>query len=211
MSKLIDLTGKRYSNLVVIERAESKHGSTYWKCICDCGNTTEVRASNLKNGLVKSCGCLLHKTHNTHHLSNTRLYVIWNHMKRRCYEKSNPAYKYYGARGVTVCNEWLDFESFYNWAISNGYRDDLTIDRINNDGDYKPDNCRWVNMKTQSNNRRSCHMITYNGETKNLTQWCNELNLNYKLVHDRIVSKGWSFERAITTPVDVKKRNNKYK
>ena len=128
-------------------------------------------------------------------------------MKNRCYLKTHPAYSYYGARGITVCDEWKDsFESFYNWAISNGYSENLTIDRTNNSEGYYPGNCKWVTMEEQVNNRRSCILITYNGETKNLMQWCKLLDLPYKLINQRMKLKNISFEEAISIPIKSKKK-----
>ncbi len=208
MSLCEDLTGKRFNKLVVLYRDENGKGDkSRWRCICDCGTETTVSGTNLKTGAVKSCGCLRHMKHDTHHLSNTRLYRIWNEMKKRCYLKNHHAYSYYGARGITVCDEWKDnFEAFYTWAISNGYSKNLTIDRIDNNGSYSPTNCRWATRKEQVNNRRSCVLITYNGETKNLMQWCELLNLPYKLIHQRMRLKNISFQEAISIPIKSKKK-----
>lgn len=208
MSLCEDLTGKRFNKLVVLCRDENGRGDkSRWKCICDCGTETTVSGTNLKTGAVKSCGCLRHMKHDTHHLSNTRLYRIWNAMKNRCYLKSHHAYSRYGARGITVCAEWKDdFEAFYDWAISNGYSEGLTIDRIDNNGSYSPENCKWSTREEQVNNRRSCVLITYNGETKNLMQWCKLLNLPYKLIHQRMHLKNISFEEAISIPIKSKKK-----
>ena len=208
MSLCEDLTGKRFNKLVVLYRDENGHGDkSRWKCICDCGAETTVSGTNLKTGAVKSCGCLRHMKHDTHHLSNTRLYRIWNAMKNRCYLKSHHAYSYYGARGITVYAEWKDnFETFYDWAINNGYSEGLTIDRIDNNGSYSPENCKWSTREEQVNNRRSCVLITYNGETKNLMQWCELLNLSYKLIHQRMRLKNISFEEAISIPIKSKKK-----
>lgn len=206
MSKLIDLTGQKFALLTVISRAENgSKGNAYWNCKCDCGNHTVVSGSNLRSGAVKSCGCLLHKGKDTHHLSNTRLYRIWNAIIQRCNNKDHWAFKYYGEKGIRVCKEWeSDFMTFYRWAINNGYLDGLTIDRIDNTKDYYPENCRWVDRKVQANNRTFCKMIEYKGKTQNLMQWCEELNLNYKRVHSRLYRLGWTFEEAISVPVKRK-------
>lgn len=206
MSKIRDLTGQKFALLTVINRAErDSGGKSYWNCQCDCGNMKVVSGTNLTCGAVKSCGCLKHKVHNTHHMSNTRLYRIWNALIQRCNNKNHFAYKYYGDKNITVCKEWMnDFIVFYDWAMSSGYSDELTIDRIDTKKSYCPENCRWVNRKVQANNRSFCKMIEYNGRTQTLMQWCEELKLNYKLIHSRLYRLNWTFEKAISTPVKRK-------
>ena len=213
MSKLIDLTGKRYGNLVVMERLENESGGiTKWKCLCDCGNYTIVRGRNLKSGAVKSCGCLRKTKKPTlrHNMSKTRLYREWASIKRRCYTVTDNNYKNYGKRGIGMCDEWKNsFESFMEWALQNGYSDDLTIERINVNGDYCPENCLFIPHNQQASNRRSSYSITYENKTQNLTEWCKELNLPYMLIHNRIYKLGWTFEKAISEPVHVEKCNKK--
>lgn len=168
MSALVDLTGRRFGRLVVLEMAQDNGKITRWKCRCDCGNISTVTVYNLTNGHTKSCGCLRDEKvreraiarNATHRKTNSRLYPIWHSMKQRCTDPHQPAWKYYGGRGITVCDEWLhSFEAFYRWAYENGYRDDApkwecTLDRIDNNGNYCPENCRWVDMKTQIANQR---------------------------------------------------------
>lgn len=206
MSNFKDLTGQKFALLTVKSRAaNSTSGKAYWNCVCDCGNQTVVSGTNLRSGAVKSCGCLVRKKKDTHHLSKTRLYRIWKAINNRCEKEKLWAYKYYGAKGIRVCPEWeKDFMSFYKWATSNGYGEDLTIDRIDNNSDYSPENCRWVSRKVQANNRSFCKMIEYNGKVQTLMQWCEELNLNYKRVHSRMYKLGWTFEKAISSPVKRK-------
>lgn len=201
MSKVKNIAGNKFGMLTVIEKSKSINGKAYWLCKCDCGNETIVSGSNLRTGAVKSCGCLIYKKKDTHHLSHTRLFRIWWGIKNRCDNPKSEAYKYYGKKGIHICDEWAnDFVSFYNWAMLNGYDDGLSIDRIDNSKGYSPDNCRFTTKKVQANNRSYCKFYEYNGKTQTLTQWCEELNLNYKLVHGRIYRCGWSFEKAITQP-----------
>ena len=214
MSKLIDLTGNKYGKLTVISRQpNAPHGVTVWKCKCDCGNTTNVRGNNLKSGAVKSCGCLLKeapKSNATHNMSKTRLYKEWASMKARCSYSSQPGYKSYGARGIKVCEEWeKSFLAFAEWALSHGYNDVLTLERIDIDKGYAPDNCTWITLGEQSNNRRTNVRITYCGETLNLSQWCKLFGKDYRRVHNRMKKSGWSFERAMFEPVHAEKRNRK--
>lgn len=187
------MIGERFGKLIVIEETKQrKWGQKVYKCQCDCGNITYVVKSSLKNGLTNSCGCLLKLKKTKHKMSNTRLYNIWCGIKTRCYNKNRSTYKYYGERGITVCDEWLhDFMTFYNWSLSNGYKDNLTIDRIDINGDYEPNNCRWVDYTTQNNNTRKNVYLTYNGKTQTISQWGTELNVDPKLINIRH-SRGWS-------------------
>lgn len=165
MAKLIDLSQERFGKLVVIKRVGTDQNKRpLWLCRCDCGTEKIINGSSLRNGDTVSCGCYGReqriKGKTKHSKTNTRLFNVWQNIKRRCYTKSNPSYKYYGALGVTVCDKWLkDFEAFRDWAYSNGYDEDApkgqcTIDRINPFGNYAPDNCRWVSMAVQNKNTR---------------------------------------------------------
>lgn len=173
MSKALELTGKRYGKLNVLQRVENgKDGRSKWLCQCDCGNTSVVIGKNLKTGMSTSCGCNhLNKQFITHNKSNTRLYSIWSNMKSRCLNSKNSAYHNYGLRGINICDEWIvDFESFYQWSIQNGYSNNLTLDRKNNDLGYNPANCRWTDYKTQANNTRTNHKVTIDGKVYTLSQ-----------------------------------------
>lgn len=200
MRKLVnDLTGKRFGRLTVIGVEDNGKRKTYYVCQCDCGNVKVVRSDALISGVTKSCGCIKKEQDKTnltanhsHKMSGTRIYETWQDMKRRCYNKQNTRYDRYGGRGITVCEEWLNnFESFYNWAINNGYADNLTIDRIDNDGNYEPSNCKWSTVKEQCNNRSSNINITIGNATKSLMGWCEIFNVDYKKVHARYQRNGY--------------------
>lgn len=168
MSRLIDLTGQRFGKLLVVERAENTlQGQARWRCKCDCGNESIVRGADLRLGNTITCGCGAHermtkmnyKHGATFRNKTSRLYNVWSGMKQRCNYEKHASYKYYGGRGIRVCKEWDDFEAFKEWAESHGYdnspkRGECTLDRINVNGNYEPDNCRWVSMKEQAANKR---------------------------------------------------------
>lgn len=160
MPPLIDLTGQRFGRLVVIKREPTVNRHTIWLCECDCGKFVSVDAGNLRSNHTTSCGCFQREatsqSNRTHGKGHTRIWRIWECMKTRCYRKSYHAFRHYGGRGITICPEWKnDFQAFYDWAMANGYQDDLSIDRIDNDKGYSPDNCRWVTMAEQNNNKRA--------------------------------------------------------
>ena len=211
MTKALDLTGKKFGRLTVIKRVENnKWGKAQWLCRCDCGNETIVRCDYLVQNRTTSCGCynreLITKyrknekdTENKNY--KEKLYTVLKGMKRRCYNKNEKAYKNYGQRGIKICNEWLNsFQSFYDWAINNGYKEGLTIDRINNNGNYEPSNCRWITNKKQQNNRNDNCYITYKNQTHTLAEWSEIFNIRYSRLFWRI-KKGWDIEKALTTPV----------
>lgn len=201
-----NLTGQRFGRLVVVKRAQSsKSGQSRWECKCDCGKTSVAFGDNLKRGHTQSCGCIHRELFTTHGASESRLYTIWCLMKRRCFTKTARDYSRYGGRGITVCKEWAeDFTAFYEWAVNNGYRPDLSLDRRDNDGSYTPDNCRWATAKEQQNNTRLNRMISYRGKTLTLSQWSDELGISYTVLASRI-KRGWSVERAFTQPVEARK------
>ena len=211
--KVNDLTGQRFGSLLVVERRGSdSKGQALWLCRCDCGTEKIIRGHDLKGG-VKSCGCSRIKSTGLykHGLSNTKLHGIWRGIKDRCYNKNNKNYSTYGARGIKMCDEWLnDFVKFYEWANQNGYKEGLTIDRIDRNGDYCPDNCRWATWTQQANNTSKNIHVTINGETKTVPEWSRALGLNYRSVRTRI-TKGMDPVLALTMPFDKTQSRRKKK
>ncbi len=210
MPKIIDLKNKRFHRLLVVDGPEIRKQFTHWKCKCDCGNFKWIAAAKLKNGHTKSCGCYrkirFKENLTTHGLRYHPLYNIWNTMKQRCLNENTLSYEYYGGRGIKVCKSWHDdFIQFYKWSISNGYKKELQIDRIDNDGDYKPSNCRFVTSKVNNNNRRSCRLITFNGVTKNTTQWSELTGIGRTIIISRI-ERGWAVRDALTKPPRKKRK-----
>lgn len=184
--KNLDLAGQKFNRLLVL-KSFNKGKRKYYLCKCACGNEIEVRSDRLKNGHTKSCGCLYKETRaeapKTHGKSNTKIYGVWKSMCLRCSNPLDHAYKYYGGRGITICEEWKnDFQAFYDWAMANGYQEGLTIDRINVNGNYEPSNCRWATRKEQGNNTRRTIHITINGVTKNITDWANEIGVSVQTI-----------------------------
>lgn len=204
---LKDMTGIRIGRLTVLERGERMGNRTgaYWRCKCDCGSVVIVYGAELRNGYTKSCGCLrldmIRKSPEEKH-TGTRLYAIWQGMKRRTLTKTNPRYADYGGRGITICDEWKDdFEAFRDWALSNGYRDDLSIDRKDVNGNYCPENCRWATDLEQGNNTRRNRRLEYNGEVHTLTEWAKIKGIKITTLSARINTYKWSIEKALTEPL----------
>lgn len=196
IKKKNDLTGKKFGMLTALKKVGTdKNGEARWLCKCDCGNMTVVSRANLSINKTKtiSCGCWRTKMITRHNHANSKIYKTYTAMKQRCYNQNNPAYIYYGSRGIKVCDEWTDkengFENFYNWATSNGYQENLTLDRIDNNGNYEPSNCRWVTMEYQDNNKRNNRYITYKGETHTVAEWAKKANIPYNKVYVELVHK----------------------
>lgn len=203
MPPLKDLTGQRFGKLVVLQRAENKGIHAAWICRCDCGNEKVVNSTRLITEKTKSCGCLFRKVHaekkTTHGKSNTRLYRLWIGMKTRCYNPNDKRYNDYGGRGIKICGEWLeDFTAFYDWAMANGYSDGLSIDRIDNNRGYSPDNCRWQTMTEQAGNKRTSRNLTLDGETHTLAEWSRITGVSCQTIYKRL-ERGWTIEQALRT------------
>lgn len=202
--KSIDIIGKKFGRLTVVEFSHSKGYEKYYTCRCDCGKIKTVLKGNLLYGKTKSCGCYQKEMAIKANLlpeNRRKLHDIFRHMKSRCYDPKNNRYDRYGGRGIKICNEWLnDVEEFCLWSLSNGYKDGLTIDRIDVNCDYCPQNCRWVTQKQQSLNTTRNVYISYRGKTKTLKEWANELGIKNTTLHNRIKYYGWSVEKAFETP-----------
>lgn len=186
-----NMIGMRFGNLTIIKLEKREKGNSYWLCKCDCGNNKIVLGRSLFHGNTRSCGCLQKETaseiFSTHKMSNKRIYHTWENMISRCYYTKDMSYRAYGGRGITVCDEWKSsFETFYNWAVSHGYSDTLTIDRINVNGNYEPNNCRWVDMISQANNRRTNRYFMINGENLTISQIARKFNLNPNTLRTKI-------------------------
>lgn len=210
MGRFIDLTGQKFGRLTVLKKVQSvRYGNTSWKCLCECGNTTITTTGALRSGACKSCGCLHRETASLqgkssgkHNLTNTRLYRIWTNMKTRCYNKNNKNYERWGARGIYVCDVWKDnFKNFYDWAMSSGYVDGLSIDRIDNSGPYCPENCRWATAGEQARNTRNNKKITYGGITMCEGEWADFLGIDRPTFCYRL--KKYSLFVAFTAPVSL--------
>ena len=198
--KSVNITGRKFGLLTVLYKLHNHHDrhNSHWLGVCDCGNLAEVSLPNLRSGTTKSCGCLnIEKrkvTHTKHGKYKSRLNKIYRDIKKRCNNSNN---KDYGGRGIKVCDAWLnDFMSFYDWAYENGYQEDLTIDRIDVDGDYEPSNCRWATVKQQQRNKRNNRYFTINGDKRCLSEWCEMYNINYSKVQVRL-KYGWTIREAL--------------
>lgn len=206
-----NLEGKKFGRLTVLSYGCKRKNKHYYKCKCECGNNKEVYSYNLMSGHTKSCGCLNldvikgMKTRKTHGKSKTRLHNIWWGIINRCENEKNRAYEKYGARGIIICEEWRgSFTEFEEWALKNGYKEDLSIDRINNDGNYEPGNCRWVNSRVQNNNKSNNVKIEIDGVIKNLSEWAS-----YSGLHRSTISR--KLKKGITGKKLLEKSVNQWK
>lgn len=200
LGKVIDLTGQIYGRLTVIEKLleRNKHGKIMWLCECSCELKTRkpIQASHLKSGMVNSCGCLQKEAHTKHGMCDTRIYSIHRDMKDRCNNPNNDSYHHYGGRGISVFESWMGdegFKNFYNWAMSNGYEKNLTLDRFDVDKNYEPDNCRWATMKEQQNNKRNNVFVEIEGIKRTLSEWAEVSGIPRVTLVSRI-NLGWKTE-----------------
>ena len=199
-----DLTGNIYGSLTVMKFSYRENHKSFYECQCNCGNTVVVRSDCLTTGNTKSCGCLNNKSKKDNPVTKEKLYHIWYGMKERCYNSNNLRFDDYGGRGITISKCWDSYKSFKNWALENGYKEGLSIDRIDVDGNYEPSNCRWVQMSVQQRNKRNNKYYTYNGKSQLLKDWAKDYGIKEMTLYARINTLHWDFEKAITTPLTNK-------
>lgn len=215
-----NLVGQRFGRLLVVEKVKGKtlksgYEEQTYKCVCDCGNEVILPYSRLTTGNTSSCGCLaiemLKDRSFKHGMSKTKIYDVWKEMRYRCSKETDKSYKYYGERGIKVCEEWdCSFETFYKWALKTGYKEGLEIDRIDTLGDYEPNNCRWVTRIQQMNNIRTNRILNINGFSKTMAEWSRLFEINADTFNDRLKA-GWDVISALTAPKGYQyKRKGKY-
>ena len=190
MPTIYNLTGERFERLTALDVVH-ENNRRKWLCLCDCGNYTNVETAKLKNGETKSCGCLRAETtkrlKSKHNMKNTKIYRTWRNMKTRCFNPNDEFFEDYGGRGITVCDEWSDdFRTFAKWAFDNGYDESLTIERIDNNGDYEPSNCKWATLLEQGRNKRNNNWLSIDGKEKTLSEWARESNIPLSTLANRV-------------------------
>lgn len=211
MEYKIDETGNKYGRLLVTKYAGKIKNKTSWECTCDCGNKKIVPGIYLRTGQTRSCGCLHREeliARQKKYDVSKRLRHIWHKIIGRCENEKNKNYKYYGGKGIKVCAAWHDPYQFFQWAMSNGYSEELTIDRIDYKGNYGPDNCRWVTIKKQQNNKSDNRYETINGTTKTVQEWIEYFGVDAGMVRSRL-ARGWEFEKSISLPSEKRYRGLK--
>lgn len=200
MSSYKDITGQKFGRLTAVRIHLEPGARTKWLCRCECGKEKVIPLGSLTSGRGKSCGCLRRentsKTFRKHGLMDEPLYSTWISMRSRCRNKKNPSYKRYGSRGIDVCPEWDDFRSFYKWAMTNGYKAGLSIDRIDNDGNYEPNNCRWADKETQANNTSKNVFLEIEGITRTISEHAKHYGMDYSHLYYRYES-GFREEQLI--------------
>lgn len=207
-----NLIGQKFGKLTVLKFiGNDKYNNRIWECICECGNITKVNSCSLRSNNTKSCGCLIKEVSSKIGLNNkkdfimsqTKIYRIWDGICQRCLNPKTIKYKNYGGRGIKICDEWLnDSQVFYDWAINNGYKEGLSIERVDNNGNYEPNNCKWATVKEQNNNTRHNVLIAFEGKVQNIEQWAYEKGINHKTLWARVRKYGWSVEKALTKSVN---------
>jgi len=219
MAKIKDLTGQRFGRLTVLyDTGKRKNGNVVWHCRCDCGNESDVRSDSLVFARTTSCGCYRRQrtaeAHTVHGMARKEkthpIHRTWRAILQRCENPSDKNYKNYGFRGIKVCDEWHKFIPFCDWALASGWQKGLQLDRINNNGNYEPGNCRWATPQENSRNRRNNRMITFAGKTQCLAAWVDDTGIGYFTLRDRINRYRWPIERALTEPVKRRKRKETY-
>lgn len=215
MPKIQDLTGCKFGYLTVQSFAFIKNGRRWWNCVCSCGKETTSPTNLLTTGQKVSCGCYkkyvmskFGERQTKHHFTNHPIYNTYQNMKARCLNKKHKAFKNYGGRGITICDEWLDNpQTFINWSLKNGWKEGLTLDRINVNKGYEPSNCRWATRQVQCNNTRRNVLVTFNGKTLTASEW-SELNGWEKHLVSWRLRNGWSIKNALTIQPKI---GNRYK
>ena len=199
-----DITGMKFGRLTVLRLShKDNRKECHWLCKCECGNQKVVSGNKLRSGNTKSCGCLQKefldgRLRRKHGLTNTKLYATWENMKHRCEDPKNWMYPNYGGRGIKVCEEWHNSSTFFEWAYSHGYKEGLTIERIDVNGNYELGNCTWIPIKNQYLNRTDSHFVTAFGKTQTISEWAKESGIKYDTIERRLNQYGWDAERAVT-------------
>lgn len=197
MGAKLDLRGQKFGRWTVIEEAGRKNGRILWKCQCECGTVRDVLGNSLRKGASTSCGCYNREIITTHGRSKTNLHQVWANFKDRCLNPNSKMWPLYGGRGIAVCDEWRDsYEAFEEWALANGYKKGLSLDRIDNDGNYEPSNCRWATSKQQCRNRSTNYILTVNGESHCISEWAEIVGTSPLTIHTR-KRRGWTDEEAV--------------
>lgn len=207
--KIVDVSGQRFGRLIAIKRNGTRYGRGAWLCKCDCGNEKTIALQHLKNG-TKSCGCLnkeiasergrksnIGERSRKHGDFGTKLYGVWAGMKRRCYNPNTKYYADYGGRGISVCDEWLMYEPFKEWALSAGYEEGLSIERLNVDGDYTPENCKWIPLSEQNANKRISIRLEYRGRTYSIKELSKLTGLKERTIQARYY-KGFPIDEIVS-------------
>lgn len=217
MAKRKDLTGFRSGKLVALRMLYVQHfkcGREHemWECLCDCGKKVVVDKGCLMRQSTKSCGCLkrelARKQMTKHGGCKTRLWYVWYSMRQRCVRKGVKGYKYYGGKGIKVCENWNDYQNFYEWAVANGWRQGLSIDRINPNKDYCPENCRWVDFRMQNNNKTNTRRFEFQGNLLTLREISDITHIPLKVIEKRIW-RGWDSQSAFSTPLGTSRLKKK--